>query len=273
MAAVPVGCRVGLNLVNVQAYADDIVLLSPSVSGLQALLDTFCEAINCLKLVINCSKTFIVPFTPRSRPCNNRFNVYIDNTVVSINDKYKYLGCIFSNNDSESLDMERCLNAFNRSFGGLISKFPNLNIDMLMYLFQMYCLSFYGAELWINRRRSRAIFNRLSISYHAALKRIIGVPKFYSNHIVCGILGKLTFEHFINLKITKYFFWIRNCNSPCIVRHKYYLLNTSFISQYVNSTWLKKYNVPNVLNNDIQALIARIYYIQNREPSSMFVGL
>ena len=112
MAAVPVGCRVGLNLVNVQAYADDIVRPSPSVSRLQTLLDTFCEAIaiNCLKLKINCSKTFIVPFTPRLHPCNNRFNIHIDNTVVSINDNYKYLGCIVSNNDSESLDMERCLN-------------------------------------------------------------------------------------------------------------------------------------------------------------------
>ena len=30
-----VGCKLGINVMNVQAYADDIVLMAPSASGLQ----------------------------------------------------------------------------------------------------------------------------------------------------------------------------------------------------------------------------------------------
>ena len=35
---VPVGCKLGLAKVNVQAYADDIVLLSPTPGGLRRLI-------------------------------------------------------------------------------------------------------------------------------------------------------------------------------------------------------------------------------------------
>ena len=35
---VNVGCRLGITKVNIQAYADDMVLLSPTASGLQKLM-------------------------------------------------------------------------------------------------------------------------------------------------------------------------------------------------------------------------------------------
>ena len=39
ISAMPVGCRLVINKINVQAYADDIILFSPTAGGLQLLLD------------------------------------------------------------------------------------------------------------------------------------------------------------------------------------------------------------------------------------------
>ena len=37
--------------------------------------------------------------------------------------------------------------------------------------------------------------------------------------------------------------------------------------------WKSKYNVPDVLSNNIDALVSRIDFIQKREPSSMYIPL
>ena len=41
-------------------------------------------------------------------------------------------------------------------------------------------------------------------------------------------------------------------------------------SYYVDNVWRNKYDVENVLENDLDALLSRILYVQIRESSSMY---
>jgi hypothetical protein len=54
------------------------------------------------------------------------------------------------------------------------------------------------------------------------------------------------------------------------------LLNFTFyinlILLFIDRIWLHMYDSFNVLDNDLDALLSRIIFIQNREPSSMFLG-
>ena len=52
-----VGCKIGLVRWNVLAYADDIVLMAPSLNGLQKLIDTLGESIKKIRLNINAKKS------------------------------------------------------------------------------------------------------------------------------------------------------------------------------------------------------------------------
>ena len=49
-------CKLGINYMNVQAYADDIVLLAPTASGLQSLLENASSLITDSDLIINQGK-------------------------------------------------------------------------------------------------------------------------------------------------------------------------------------------------------------------------
>jgi hypothetical protein len=151
-----------------------------------------------------------------------------------------------------------CNLAFNRSFDFLFRKFYSVNIDVFYSLFHSFCSSFYGAELWINRSKCSRNFKQLSVSYHAALKKILGVPKVYSNHFTCNVLNVLTFENFINLKCLKFLFWLSKCNSPCFLKHKFYFLNLSLYVKNFSILWSQKYDVLNTLDNDFNALLSRI---------------
>ena len=41
------------------------------------------------------------------------------------------------------------------------------------------------------------------------MKKILGLPKFYSNHVACSALDAYTFKHFINIKILRFAFWLK----------------------------------------------------------------
>ena len=52
------------------------------------------------------------------------------------------------------------------------------------------------------KNRSSGDFKKLSISYHYAFKRILGLPKRFSNHVVCGLLiGVLLLNIFFKLEV------------------------------------------------------------------------
>ena len=52
----------GLNKINIQAYADDMVLLYPTIQGLQFLIDEIYLDFNRLGLEVNTNKTVFMVF-------------------------------------------------------------------------------------------------------------------------------------------------------------------------------------------------------------------
>ena len=213
-------------------------------------------------------------FRNKRTPVFNNLSFYLSGSKLENVNSFKYLGCILNFDLDDSLDIFQRLSSFNKSFGFLFRKFYSVNLEILYSLFLSFCSSFYGAELWCFRDGSkcREAFKKMSVSYHCALKKILGVPKFYSNHIVCSVLSALTFKHLINFRITRFAFWLKKCNSVCFYSFKY-LLNESPFIEYFNQFWFDTYDVYDVLNNDLHALLSRINFIQDREPCSMFLGL
>ena len=55
----------------------------------------------------------------------------------------------------------------------------------MLMLFNSYCCSFFGCELWFKHPDS--VLRQLAIGYHSTIKRIIG--KYSRNHEVCNGLG------------------------------------------------------------------------------------
>ena len=88
----------------------------------------------------------------------------------------KCLGCILTYDLSDELDIEENVKSFTKSFGMLFRKFYSVDSDIMYSLFNSFCASFYGSELWVNLPIHRN-FRQISVSYHNALKKILGLPK------------------------------------------------------------------------------------------------
>ena len=64
---------------------------------------------------------------------------------------------------------------------------------------------------------------------------------------------------------------IGNAVSICFMRVKNYFMEKSYFKENSESNYSCKYNVRDILDNDTDAILSRVLYIQNREPSSMYV--
>ena len=161
-----------------------MVLLSPTIQGLQFLIDEIYFDFNRLGLKVNTNKTVFMVFSNDEKVNGKSFKFHFDNILLKRVFNFKYLGIILNYNLNDSLDIERSTGSFNRSFGFLFRKFNSVSIEIFYKLFSIYCILFYGSELWLDRSKCKYIFNKAAVSYHYAFKKILGGPKYFSKHFI-----------------------------------------------------------------------------------------
>ena len=84
----------------------------------------------------------------------------------------------------------------------IIRMFHMCTVDVKLKLFETYCSSMYCAHLWWNYRK--ATMNRLIVSYHNLLKRLIGLSKFESTSMTCAYFRVLNCESVFRKLIYKF---------------------------------------------------------------------
>ena len=232
--------------------------MAPTATGLQHLLNHVGNKLIEANLVINVRKTVCMVFRPNSRVVNSRLNFVVDNRNVDIVNQIKYLGCIFSDDFNDMLDINRCFKSFNKSAGFLLRKFFYASSEVKYSLFNSFCSSMYGCELWTRRKKCSLSLKEFGVSYHAALKKILSVPKFWSNHFVCMQLNTVTFNHLINFRMARFLHSLKKSSSSCLFKHKFYFTENSFLKSFVFSTWKNIYDVDNILENDLEFYMCRL---------------
>ena len=90
------------HFVGAVCYADDIVLLSPSASGLRSMLNICSDFANRHSLIFNASKTQLVRFSLLSDSCSH---FLFDGHQLTLSKSANHLGHILSSNLSDDDDI------------------------------------------------------------------------------------------------------------------------------------------------------------------------
>ena len=148
-----IGCNIGGCMVNILAYADDLVLLAPSWRALQQLLDKLQVTAGDIDMCCNSKKTVCMIFSPkcRSKIVAYQFpNFTINNEQLSFVNEFKYLGHIINNSQLDDADIYReRRNLFYRC-NMLARRFYSCSVAVKLRLFKSFCLCFCDAALWNN---------------------------------------------------------------------------------------------------------------------------
>ena len=139
-----VGCFLGFKRVNIQAYADDVVLLSLSLSSFQFLINQMSELLDTHGLRVNVIKTVAMIFNKNINRVNKEVNIVYKDSRLDVVNNFMYLRCLLKSDLCEDFDIDRCKLSFKRSFGFLFRKFYSVNLEVFYSLFNSFCSSFYG---------------------------------------------------------------------------------------------------------------------------------
>ena len=264
-----IGCRMGSISSNVLAYADDVVLLAPSAAGLQLLIDNFSDMLNEISLDININKTkcMIFSLNLKEKPLK-QFTVLCK--PIQFVDTFKYLGFYIQSNLRDTEDIVNARGKFYRDFNCILRKFSFVDKDILLYFFKQYCLQLYSAELWIGSKYSVSDLKQFAIGYHKAIKKIMNLSTHESNHYACQEARLFTFDHLISkIQICAA---LRFMESPCdfIIKNFNFLRFSSFYYRELKLMLFSKYSIDSLLENDKNAILSRIIFVQNHEPQSRY---
>ena len=146
------GCYINNVFYGIAGYADDLVLLSPDIVGLQKMFDiskSFLEDLG-LKISINRlepdrSKTKCVAFGSKRNPF---INIKFNDFDIPWANSYKHLGHILYKDGSLSHDVEFKRKAFIGSFFQLKQELKSQHPSVFMNLIMIYLSHFYGSNLW-----------------------------------------------------------------------------------------------------------------------------
>lgn len=217
-----IGCTCGGKFMNILAYADDLVILAPSWTGLQSLINLLQVFSVNLDLFANCKKTVCMIYKPT---CNSKSlkcdfpKFRLGNVELEFVKSFRYLGHLVSNDGTDNCDIEREIrNIFIRT-NTLIRKFHMCSKRVKILLFKSFCLCFYGIALW--KSFNVTCINRFKAAYHRCIKIFFG---FARRDSISSILIELNLPSFDTVM----------CNHRHSLNMQYLNSNNSFVYHFMS---------------------------------------
>ena len=173
-----IGCHIGQICANSFAYADDIVLLSPTLNGIKLMIKVCEEFSTQYSIDFNPSKCSLMFFKSDSYDNMNYSDIQMFGKVIPRTDNYKHLGHIVSDK-KYLIDVDGVINEMKTKTNVMRCKFGHLNLDSRIKLFNSHCLSLYGCELFDLQNRK---INDLCVAWRVCCRNIAKLP--YRTHSV-----------------------------------------------------------------------------------------
>ena len=187
------GCNIGNVCCGIIGYADDILLLAPTVQSLNHMVK-ICEAYaDEYDIKFNGAKSQLMIFGK----CKENIDVYVCEQKVKVVTEMKYLGNTISNSIHDPL-VHHVKNDFICKVNSFLANFNNVSSYVKNSLFQQYCFSLYGSNLCMLDHNS---MNDLRVAWRKAIRRLWKLP--YTTH--CKLLPDIAMQMPIDVSIYKRF--------------------------------------------------------------------
>ena len=205
------GCKLGSYSTRIAYFADDMIIMAPTSSALQQLVQKTCNGLRVHSLKINFDKSKYIVFR-KSQKVDLIDEIEVNGSAIKRVNQIKYLGLKLTDISSLASDVDRCCNSFLRQFYGMYYKFKFLEKNVLQFLFIKNCMLLHG----IDKLERQKQFKRTSVTCHKAIKQICGMKVWHSNHVKCDNLNLETFKHFLAKRCYNFFCSFLPSESRCL---------------------------------------------------------
>ena len=170
-----IGCHIGNVFTGALAYADDVVLLAPTKHAMSLMLKTCSEFSKKFDVLFNAVKSKLVHFPCTSSRCEVP-QIIFDGEILSATSREIHLGNIIGPNIMHSR-IKRSTDELYMRTNQLLSSFGFIKGDIKRMLFNTFCMSVYGSQLWDFSTKAPEMFYT---AWRKCLRRIDQIP--YKTH-------------------------------------------------------------------------------------------
>ena len=178
----PTGCAIGGVMVNHIMYADDLVVISPSIKGLQRLLDVCAVYGQTHDIQFNDDKTVCMFMPAKSSVYINTPALFLNGRRLTFKVIYTYLGTLITHDGSDEANMSRQRGCFYARSNGLSNNCNACSPSVKATLFRTFCSNMYCGHLWHDFRKS--VLRRLIVGYNHSFRFLM---KFNRNCSASGM--------------------------------------------------------------------------------------
>lgn len=224
------GCYIGSQCFCILLYADDILLLSQSVTSMQKMIDICCEVLKHLDLKFNVRKSCAIRIGPR---CNHFCAALtVDNNALEYVNETKYLGVIIKSGKYFSVSYAQSKYKFYRCFNAIYNHSKCGSSELIsINLMKSYCLPIllYASEA-INPKKTDLC--KLDNLINVAVAKIFGT---FDADLLKNIRSNLSLNCLVDVVAHRY----------SIYKYNFYLKNLVFspLLKYINGdcSYFKNY--------------------------------
>ena len=248
-------------------YADDLVLLSTTSTGLQKRLNILQKFCQDWCLTVNPNKTKVLVFNKAGRHICENF--LYENKLVECVANFKYLGLHFSASGSFSFAQnelyKKALKAYYKLNKNLLSLNPGINTSIHVFDHTIKPILLYGSEIWGSFNTFSAKFRNGSPTFdkiyqnlkcerlHTKFCRLIlGVHKKSANFGVLSELGRFPLYFDIVKAMINFWYRLENLDDTCSLLKDAYITSKNLFhsnkSSWYGSIQLILEKIPELLN-------------------------
>ena len=191
-----IGCHIGHIFVGALGYADDLILLCPSVAGLNDMIKICEDYANEHDILFNGKKSKYLVFG------TYKYNhtVRVNNEIVEKCEKAVHLGHVLHTGENNVALIGDALAKLNSSFHVFMSRFDSCNTTTKNKLFHQYCASMYGSQLW-DLSKSDKMFSKWR-KYH---RIVLGLVNTTHCDLIPLVADNLPLDCMLDLKFLSFF--------------------------------------------------------------------
>ena len=222
-----IGCHIGHIFVGALGYADDLILLCPSVAGLNDMIKICEDYANEHDILFNGKKSKYLVFG------TYKYNhtVRVKNEIVEKCEKAVHLGHVLHTGENNVALIGDAMAKLNSSFHVFMSRFDSCNTTTKNKLFHQYCASMYGSQLW-DLSKSDKMFSKWR-KYH---RIVLGLVNTTHCDLIPLVADNLPLDCMLDLKFLSFFRTIMFSENRAVkyVAHSMLKSHTSTMCKNVN---------------------------------------
>ena len=191
----------------VYCYADDLSLLSPTLTGIKEMLN-ICEmyAIDH-DIIFNAKKSQLLCFSSTSNCAKGTINIKMQNSQpIPHVDSCMHLGNELCSNNRNVL-IGNAVSDLNCRLNNLLADFSHCDSNTLSLLFQSYCMNIYGSQMWQFNTR---FVNQFFTCWRKAIRRLWKIPFRTHNNLVHLINKSHSIDIILEKRCIKYIWKLIN---------------------------------------------------------------